>query len=212
MNEIKSNRQNGTPVAALVIEPMHSLNGNVVSENFINELGTLTRDTDVALIVDATESGCGATGKNFWGYAGRADYLVFGKRAFVEGFYSRPASKAAAITFGGDYLRLLQFQVVKDTIEKDRLIDKVNRVGGYLRQQTESVASRNNAIKSVGGEGTSIFINTQDGETAKELHKHLLRSGVITKLNNSEGVCLKPSLILEEKHVDVFTRALSSFK
>jgi len=41
------------------------------------------------LIIDATESGCGATGKNFWGFNGQADYLVFGRRALLEGFYSR---------------------------------------------------------------------------------------------------------------------------
>ena len=41
----------------------------------------LTRDHEAALVIDATETGCGATGKSFWGFSGEADYLVFGKRA-----------------------------------------------------------------------------------------------------------------------------------
>lgn len=59
------------------------------------------------MIIDATETGCGATGKSFWGFDGDADYLVFGKRSQVEGFFSRPASKADTVSFGGDHLRLL---------------------------------------------------------------------------------------------------------
>jgi 4-aminobutyrate aminotransferase-like enzyme len=67
----------------------------------------MTKTHGAALIVDASESGCGAHGNNYWGFDGQADYLVFGKRAYAEGFYSRPQSKTAAITFGGDMLRLM---------------------------------------------------------------------------------------------------------
>jgi 4-aminobutyrate aminotransferase-like enzyme len=64
-----------------VIEPMHSTSGHAASETFIKELKSLASDSEAALIVDATETGCGATGKSMWGFTGsEADYLVFGKR------------------------------------------------------------------------------------------------------------------------------------
>ena len=86
---------------------MQSTTGHTASDNFLKELSSISAESEAALIVDATETGCGATGKNFWGFTGSADYLVFGKRTQVEGFYSRPSSKHAAISFGGDHLRLL---------------------------------------------------------------------------------------------------------
>jgi len=96
-------------VAAVVIEPMQSTTGHSASEEFLNDLRSITSDSEAALIVDATETGCGATGKDFWGFSGDADYLVFGKRTQAEGYFSQPSSKQAAISFGGDQLRLLQF-------------------------------------------------------------------------------------------------------
>lgn len=95
----------------------------------MHELSSLAKTHGAALIVDATQSGCGATGKNFWGFDGHADYVCFGRRSYAEGFYSRAESKVASITFGGDLLRLMQFKVLKDIIESERLIDKVSRVG-----------------------------------------------------------------------------------
>jgi 4-aminobutyrate aminotransferase-like enzyme len=59
---------------------MQSTTGHVVSDHFLKELRSLTSDNEAALVIDATETGCGATGKSFWGFKGEADYLVFGKR------------------------------------------------------------------------------------------------------------------------------------
>lgn len=65
----------------------------MASESFLNEISSLAKTHGTALIVDASDSGCGAHGKDFWGFNGHADYMIFGKRTFIEGFYSRPASK-----------------------------------------------------------------------------------------------------------------------
>jgi 4-aminobutyrate aminotransferase-like enzyme len=99
---LQSQRSSGSPVAAVVVEPMQSTTGQAASDRFLTELRGVTADTDSALIVDATETGCGATGKGFWGFNGQADYLVFGKRTQVEGFFSTAESKHASISFGGD--------------------------------------------------------------------------------------------------------------
>jgi 4-aminobutyrate aminotransferase/(S)-3-amino-2-methylpropionate transaminase len=106
---LKSQRSSGKPVAAVVIEPLHSTSGNATSERFLNELRSITKDSEAALIIDASETGCGATGKGFWGYPTSVvpDYLVFGKRTQVEGFFSSSNSKHFSVALGGDHLRLL---------------------------------------------------------------------------------------------------------
>lgn len=88
--------------------------------------------------------------------------MVFGKRAFAEGFYSRPQSKQLAITWGGDILRLMQFKVLKQVIEQERLIERVGKVGGYLKQRVEGASKGKQGITGVTGAGTSLFINTTD--------------------------------------------------
>ncbi len=206
---LKSQNQNGTPAAAVVIETVHSTSGNSASSNFLSELRSLTNESEAALIVDAQETGAGASGKNFWGFDGEADYLVFGKRTQIEGFYSRPESKNATISFGGDHLRLLQFQVIRDVIQNEKLIDRVDKTGAYLRRRLES--SKISGISGVRGEGTNLFIDTQDENTAYQLHSHLLKQGVLTKLNGTRGISIKPSLLLEERHADEFVNALSRF-
>ena len=210
-SSLRSQKSSGKPVAAVVIEPVHSTTGNAVSDRFLKELRSVTKDNESALIVDATETGCGATGKSFWGFQGEADYLIFGKRTQVEGFYSRPESKGASISFGGDQLRLLQFQVINDVISRDKLIERVDIVGASMRKQVETVASKKSNLTAVRGQGTALFIDTADGETAWKLQQHLVKEGVLTKLNGSKGISTKPSLLLEQKHVDQFTAALSKF-
>lgn len=180
----------------------------------MKELRSVTRDNEAALIVDATETGAGATGKSFWGYHGVSDpdYLVFGKRTQVEGFYSSPATKSNTVSMGGDHLRLLQFNTIQETMVKERLIEKVELTGSSLKKSIEStISKKQSAITGVRGLGTSLFIDTKDGESALRLQQHLLKAGVIVKANGTRGVALKPALILDQKYVDQFTSTLAQF-
>lgn len=212
---LKLQRNSGKPVAAVVIEPLQSTTGSVASERFLKELRSVTKDNEAALIVDATETGAGATGKSFWGFPAVADpdYLVFGKRTQVEGFFSSADSKSATVSIGGDHLRLLQFATIQENMVKERLLEKVDLTGASLRKQIEQTISKKSGtgLTGVKGLGTSLFIETQDGETAFKLQGHLLKEGVVVKANGSRGVSLKPALIMEQKHVDQFTAALSKF-
>jgi 4-aminobutyrate aminotransferase-like enzyme len=136
-SSLQSQRSSGSPVAAVVVEPMQSTTGQVASDRFLSELRGVTRDSESALIVDATETGCGATGKGFWGFNGQSDYLVFGKRTQVEGFFSTPESKQSSISFGGDQLRILQFETISDIIQKEGLVHKNEVTGENLKRSIE---------------------------------------------------------------------------
>lgn len=133
-SSLKSQRSSGSPVAAVVVEPMQSTTGQVASDRFLSEVRGLTAENDSALIIDATETGCGATGKSFWGFNGQSDYLVFGKRTQVEGFFSTPESKHATIAFGGDQLRLLQFETISEIIDREGLVHRVEVTGESMKR------------------------------------------------------------------------------
>ena len=125
----------------------------------MKELRGITQDTETALIVDETFTGCGATGKGFWAYQGPADYVVFGKKTQITGFFSTPASKHHSLSFGGDQYALKQFNVIKEVIKRDKLIEKVQRVGSSMK----SKIAETGPVKSVTGEGTHLYLNTNDG-------------------------------------------------
>jgi 4-aminobutyrate aminotransferase-like enzyme len=160
------------------------------------------------LIVDERNSGCGASGKGFWAYDGPSDYVVFGKRTQIEGYFSTHDSKKYALTSGGDQFKLLQFKAIKEVIDGQHLVKQVDRVGQYLQKQLNG--ARADVIRGVRGSGTSLYIDTAGGDSAKKLQQSLLKNGVIVKLNGDRGIALKPSLLFEERHVDQFIRALKS--
>jgi len=51
-------------------------------------LHSLAKESGAALIVDETNTGCGASGKGFWQYSGPADYVTFGSRTQATGYFS----------------------------------------------------------------------------------------------------------------------------
>ncbi len=106
----------------------------------------------------------------------------------------------------------MQFKVLRDTIESERLIEKVGKISGYLRTQVENSTKSSSKITNVAGEGLNLYINTKDGQAAKSLQHHLIKNGVISRLNGEHGITLKPALIVQEKHVDQVAKALSSFQ
>jgi acetylornithine/succinyldiaminopimelate/putrescine aminotransferase len=91
------------------------------------------------------------------------------------------------------------------------LVHRVEVTGESMKKTVEQVVSKKAGLTAVRGLGTSLYIDTADSETAKKLQKHLLKEGVLVKLNEGRGTALKPSLLLEQKHVDIFAGALSRF-
>jgi acetylornithine/succinyldiaminopimelate/putrescine aminotransferase len=53
-------------VSAILVEPTNWQSGSVASDDFITQLGSIARESDAALIVDETNTGCGASGKGFF--------------------------------------------------------------------------------------------------------------------------------------------------
>lgn len=126
-----SKRSQGHVVAAIVIEPTNSTTGHIASNQFFKQLKDLSKDYEAALIVDETNTGCGASGKGFWQYNGPADFVVFGKRTQISGFFSKDCPDHN-YHIGDSELSLRQFAVIKKTIEQEGLIERVEKVGKTL--------------------------------------------------------------------------------
>jgi 4-aminobutyrate aminotransferase-like enzyme len=70
-----------------------------MSSKLISAIGQIAHENEAMLLVDETNSGCGATGQGFWAYDGsEADYVSFGKRTQATGYYS---ANGSGIELGG---------------------------------------------------------------------------------------------------------------
>lgn len=98
---VTQKRNESSPVAAIVIEPTNYQSGYVASNSFMTELVRIARDAEAALIVDEQSTCCGATGEGFWQYNGKADFVVFGKRMQVSGYFSAERDGSRDVNLAG---------------------------------------------------------------------------------------------------------------
>lgn len=203
-------RQQGNPVAAIIVEPTNSSTGHIASASFIHQLHRLAHDYEAALIVDETNTGCGASGKGFWQYQGPADFVVFGKRMQVSGFFSKECPEHN-FHLGDSELKLKQFAVIKNVIETQGLIEQVDKVGKALQTSVQKAVEKSQRITGVRGSGTMIWIDTKSPQEAVSLQTHLRQNGVMVKLNSMHGVVAKPALIMEDSQAQALPKALAKF-
>jgi 4-aminobutyrate aminotransferase-like enzyme len=127
------NKQRSTkPIGAIVVEPVNSQTGHSLRSQFITDLGTIAHESGAALVVDETNTGCGATGTSFWAYSGSAaDYLTFGKRTQATGYFFN-SNKGSIVRTGGSEFDVALFTQIKKEIDGANLVELVGRVGKSL--------------------------------------------------------------------------------
>ena len=89
----------------------------------MSELVSIARSAQAALIVDEQSTCCGASGAGFWQYSGPADYVVFGKRMQVSGFFSAQHNGNRDVNLAGSQIGLNQFKVIKEHMDNRNLIE-----------------------------------------------------------------------------------------
>ena len=115
-------------VAVVVVEPIHWQSGNQMSSDLINQIGRLAHEHEALMVVDETNSGCGASGRDFWAVqpTDAVDYVTFGKRTQATGYYSVHGN---GIELGGQEHNVAMLSEISQQIKQDNLVDKVASVG-----------------------------------------------------------------------------------
>jgi 4-aminobutyrate aminotransferase-like enzyme len=195
-------------VAAIMVEPVNWQTGEQMSDSLISQIGKIAHENEAALIVDETNTGCGATGRGFWAYNGAsADYLTFGKRTQATGFFHA----GEGMSLSGSELDVRIFAEIYKEVEAHNLVELVERVGKSMHQQVSRAAESSSRITGVQAAGTMLWINTANGQDAQELRDHMRREGVIVKLNGVKGVVCKPALTFQEGHIQQLSSAVARF-
>lgn len=221
-------------VAAVVVEPVQSEGGdNHASPFFFRGLRAITAKHNVFLIVDEVQTGVGATGSFWahekWGLGDDAspetshgslpppDFVTFSKKMQSAGFFhsledTRPSLPYRNYnTWMGDPVRALQTRELLRTIRAHDLVRRTADSGEYIYAELARLASTSTQIQRLRGESMGTFISFDlPSSSARDALLRRLREGYGVHLGGcgERSVRLRPMLIFERKHADVFLGAM----
>ena len=208
-------------VSAVIIEPIQSEGGdNLFSPYFGRSLRELTLRKGVHLIVDEVQTGYGATGElwayEHWGLTVPPDFLTVSKKMLVGAVFTHKHflpkyDQIMKTSYGGDSARIAMVAKLNEIVLRDRLIDKVKVVGDFLKEKLEEIqAETGSLVSDVRGMGTFLAFNMEDTAKRDQLVTLMRNSGICMGGSGEVAVRLRPSLLFEVKHADIFVGKLKN--
>jgi 4-aminobutyrate aminotransferase/(S)-3-amino-2-methylpropionate transaminase len=170
------------------------------------------------MIVDEVQTGVGATGKfwahEHWNLQDPPDMVTFSKKAQAAGYYFgnpelRPNKAYRQFnTWMGDPARALLFRAIIQEIERLNLVEQTAKTGDHLYAGLEKLASKYpEEILNLRGKGQGTFI-AFDSPRRDEILKNAKKVGVNIGGSGERAVRLRPMLIFQKHHADIFLDAL----
>jgi acetylornithine/N-succinyldiaminopimelate aminotransferase len=198
---------------ALILEPILGEGGiRSCTPEFLRTAREVTDKYDAVLIFDEIQCGLGRTGSLFayQGLGVKPDAVAIAKPiagGLPMGAFLVKESLSTAIgpgkhgtTFGGGPLVCRAALEYFSILEDERLVENVQRVGGYLRKQFEQLAAEFSIVKEARGTG---FIQALElSVPARPIVEKAMERGIL--LNSTQDVVLRvlPPFLLKEQHVD----------
>jgi len=214
-NIFQARRDDGRPVVGLIVEPVLSEGGDLhASAIFFKGLQQACKDFEAAFIVDEVQTGVCCSGNMWaheaWGLEESPDFVCFSKKALLGGYYYKvefqpPQGYRIFNTWMGDATKILLFQGVLDTIEKDSLVELVRASGQQLMTLLRKAAiGHPEFVSNLRGVGTVIAFDSASPVLRDELAAELRNRGVLVGTNGTQSIRFRPPLTFNSVHVDEF--------
>jgi acetylornithine/N-succinyldiaminopimelate aminotransferase len=202
--------------AAVIVEPVQGVAGAVdLGKDYLEALRKRCDEVGGVLIFDEVQCGMGRVGQPFAAnlYAVMPDMITTAK-ALGNGYPCAALLSSAKVsaalkldllgtTFGAGPMACAVIEAVIDAIESENLLERVRRVGSYIRQTciTGPVT---------GCQGAGFLTGLRTTRPAKEIQAELLECGILTGTSGDPNVLrLLPPFILLEEHVDMLRDTLA---
>ncbi|MBD3205379.1 aminotransferase class III-fold pyridoxal phosphate-dependent enzyme [Candidatus Bathyarchaeota archaeon] len=213
-------------VGAIITEPVQGEGGFIdPPKNFLPMLKDLCEEHEIQLIIDEVQTGFARTGK-MWAiehFGVEPDVMVMAK-AIASGL---PLSAVVAKeeltaniypgslggTYGGNPIACATALKVIEIIERDKIVEKSEKMGKYLRTRLDELQSRYEKIGDVRGLGPMLameFVKDKstkkpDPDTSSSIMKECLKNGLMTLKAGlySNAIRLHPPLTIEEEYLDI---------
>jgi acetylornithine aminotransferase/acetylornithine/N-succinyldiaminopimelate aminotransferase len=203
--------------AAVILEPIQSMAGvKTADAEYFRGLRARCDKAGALLIYDEVQTGIGRTGTMF--FAGRHGVLP-DLITLAKGIASGVPLSAVLVrdviaakigygdygaTFGAGPIAMAAMKATLDVIDRERLLDNVNRTSDHARARLAAVPG----VREVRGLGFLLGLKI-DGDAPKA-QSELLRRGAIVGTADEPGVLrLLPPLTLKPDHVDALADMLA---
>ncbi|KAL8592664.1 hypothetical protein ACOMHN_037604 [Nucella lapillus] len=207
------------PVAAIVSEPVQCEGGdNYASPAFFQGLQDIARQHGASLMLDEVQTGCGVSGK-FWAHEHfnlrePPDVVPFAKKMLTGGFYHRDEQRPTESlrifnTWVGDPSKLALLEAVVEVMREERLTDAARDVGDYmLNGLLEVQGTYPGMLSRARGLGTIAAVDCPDAATRDKVLVRMRNRGVNLGSCGTSTLRVRPALILQRHHVDIFLNVL----
>lgn len=206
-------------ICAIVLEPIQGEGGiRECSVEFLKEARAAADRHKAALIFDEIQCGLGRTGSLFaFRQFGVTPDIVAIAKPIAAGvplgafLVREPLAGAITVgkhgtTFGGGPLACRVALEYLSILEDEKLLEQVQRVGAYLKEQLQDVAKKFAIVKEVRGRG---FIQGMElTVSARPVVENALAEGVLFNSTHETVLRFLPPFLMEEKHVDKGVRVL----
>ena len=211
-------------IAAIILEPILGEGGYLVQPpDLVRGIRRLCDQYHVLLIVDEIQSGFGRTGKWFAidHFEVKPDIICMAK-GIASGFPLGAVAASAELmakwspgshggTFGGNPVCCAAAIATIDVIQKEKLVQKAQKLGAYLRSKLKALEGKHPLIKDVRGFGLMIGVDFKDPDLVKKIMNYCLEHGLVLIPTGASGTVFRfvPPLIVKKKEID---RALKIFE
>ncbi|HTJ21198.1 MAG TPA: acetylornithine/succinylornithine family transaminase [Gemmatimonadaceae bacterium] len=192
--------------AAVILEPIQGEGGvRVLDAGFVREIRALTRERDVALILDEIQCGLGRTGTLFaYEHFGIepdiltlakpiAGGLPMGAVLMTEAIASTIKPGDHGTTFGGGPFLASVANYVLERLSDPALLNSVARNGAWFGAQLNELAARTGRIRAVRGLGYMWGIDVMG--TASHVVNEALSAGLLVCSAGEYTVRILPPLV-----------------
>ena len=205
---------------AIIMEPIQGEGGIYpAEEKFLEGVRKLCDENDILLIFDEIQCGVGRSGSMFaWqGYGVKPDIMAMAKAigngvpvgAFAMTEKVAECSLAPGdhgTTYGGNPFVCAAVASVLEIMEKENILENVQKVGAYLEKKLNELVERNEFVEARRGKALmqGLVLKKPVGDVIKKAMEH----GLIVISAGGNVLRLVPPLIITEKHVDEMVEKL----
>lgn len=201
---------------AIIMEPIQGEGGiNLAEPEFIEGIRKLCDEEGILLIFDEIQCGMARSGAMFaWQkYGVKPDLMAMAKSigsgvpvgAFamteaVAEFSLEPGDHGS--TYGGNPLACAAVATTLEIFEEEKLVDHVNEIGAYLREQLEELKEECDGLLEL--RGTGLIQGIKVSKPAGEVSSLALKEGLVLISAKGNVMRIVPPVVIEKEHVDEF--------
>lgn len=213
--QIEASNAAGRPVAGVIVEPIQGEGGdNQASPEFFRGVQQICHDTGAYFIVDEVQTGGGATGRMWhhetWQLPRPPHIVTFSKKMLTGGFYYcdellHTEPYRVFNTWMGDPSKVILLEELVKVIDECKLLENARNVGDKLLSgMTQLQTVYSSQVMNARGVALYCAIDARDTQHRDKLLNALRNNGIHIGGNGTRTIRLRPSLIFQSRHADIF--------